>query len=88
MNRTSIKEATMTTTDGYHTRMVAPEQSPHASELPVDCVQSASSAPSGEVYSKSMLRRVSLQHGEAIPVTEQEEEAWLVKMQQLAGCVA
>ena len=29
-----------------------------------------------------------LQRGESIPVTEQEEEAWLTKMQQLAGCVA
>ena len=55
----------MTLTTEYHTRMVAPEQSPHTSEEPH-----------------------VLQRGESIPVTEQEEEAWLDKMQKLAGCVA
>ena len=34
------------------------------------------------------LREHKLDGSDTLPVTEQEEEAWLDKMQKLAGCVA
>ena len=60
----------MTTTDSYHTQMVAPEQSPHASGLPADSVLSAPSAPSGDFPTNCLLIN------EQISSSPEEDEAW------------
>jgi hypothetical protein len=73
----------MTSIDSYHTRMVAPEKEYNEYNFPCYTVKSWSEQP----ISTPETGRFDAS-GVGLPVTEQEEEAWIEKLKQLAGCVA
>ncbi len=80
----------MTITDTYHTTMVAPpEQSPHTSicDKLMQSAYAQAMAAVADITDEEMARANAV-FPRLIEVTEQEEEAWIEKLKQLAGCVA